>query len=942
MVQALFYRILQMHKTAAAVILAVLAVRLMLKKAPKKWSYALWSVVGFRLVCPVSFQSAFSLFNLQPKSATMVPQPGGPYTMQGPPTVYPTPSVPVMPYSHSAEIPMPTPAPDPMTVFLTIGTAVWILGMIVILIYSIISYVKLKLQMTAAIRLEQDVWLSDRVRSPFILGFIRPRIYLPFGLEPNAQRYVLRHERCHLRHFDHWVKAFAFLLLAVHWFDPLVWLAFYWMVKDMEMRTDEEVLAAETESKQAYSMTLLSFAANRRFPSPNPLAFGESGVKARIRNVLRWKRPKLRITIPALILCVILIAACAADPKDDTPDPTCMVTVNEVSVAAQYYAEGFDYNYDKLMNLTPAEAGVYTLTFDVSWEPDSLTVSEGYYESSGDVAHITHTIKKNPDGRFTLEVPTPDSDMEYAVYLIFAETGVFAIKVYFQPCRYWNIQITPENLTRTGAIIQLQNNTVKDGIPQTGTRFWLERLDGSQWKSVDAEADAAAVWYLPAYDIGSTPLTMECDWSHLYGSLPDGIYRLGKEISDGSETMNCYFMFSFPSHLAEEPSCPVKIGSLDVPVRWFPEGYNFEYEKLTPLFLPYQEAYELVFSPSWSPRILKIGQDFYTRSGSASTVYCESYDLNKGTDRAFTFEVQRMNPHEAEKAVYYIPYEDGKFVFQLEFAAKEADPDPLETAIHKAILEQGRSKNSEPYFSWESHVTLDHAHSDGRADNHSAWSGQDTLYLMVLYQEYEISENGIVPQGGSHMPVRLTFDRYIDGRYELLEYWTPDDGTLYESSIKETFPEFIHADALDTQKYILPQIQSCYAQAIAYAGLDPASILAKLFDQIASTPAWSSNPGDYLNAHPIEVRELTYYGDYALDYIFRAFLNGDQIGLHGHLMRHVMDLLIGAEAIDVTYFTGQDYFDQWRTHVIQLSENHEESWMQEHAPKGMLLLQILQ
>ena len=944
MLEAVFLQVLNMHKTAIVVIAVVLLVRMLLKKAQKKWAYALWSVVGFRLICPVSFEAAFSLFSLRPAAVSTV-QPGGPYTAPGPTAVYPVQQIPPATFDHNinAFISAPTPAADPMEIGLKLASLLWIIGIAVLLVYSIFSYVNLRKQMTTSIHWEDNIWQSDRVRSPFILGFIRPKIYIPFGLQEDALQYVLAHERCHLKHRDHWIKPLAFLLLAVHWFNPLVWLSFHLMSKDMEMRTDEEVLSADGQSRKAYSLTLLSFAANRRFPAPSPLAFGESGVKSRIRNALNWKRPKLWTTVLAVLIVVFVIAACAADPKDDTPDPTCMVTVNEASISAQYYEDGFDYDYDKLMSLTPFGAESYTLTFDVSWETENLTVSEGYYRNNGDVSQVTHTLHRNDDGRFTLRVPAPQGDLECAAYFIFAETGVFVTKLYFQPYRPWNVQLTAENITRTGATIRFQHDTAKDGTPQTGQRFWLERMDGTDWVPVDAEADAEAGWDMIAYDIGSEPVTLDCDWSTLYGPLPDGIYRLGKEVSNGSETMNCYVLFSFPTHLQLEPTCEVSVIGLDEApaVRWFPEGFNFEYDKLTTVTLPYQDTYRLVFHPSWNCEVLKIGQDFYTRNGSAATCYCESYDLTKDADGAFRFEVSRMNPAERERAVYYIPYLDGKFVFQLEFLPDAPEVDPLENAIHEAILEHNQNSRTQQYFACESHVTLGHLTSDGLADNDTDWRGQDILYLMELYQEYEITENGIIHQGGSHMPVKLTFDRYADGTFELVEYWTPDDGTHYESSIQEAFPEFLWEDAMDTQKYILPQIQSCYAQAVTHAGLDTTPILDALFDEIASSPAHSSNPGDYLDAHSLEVRELTYYGDHTLAYIFRKFIAGGQTGLEGELMYHVMKLLIGKEIVLGPIDNGQAQFDLWKNHIQSERNDYGETWLQKNRPKGWLLMQIL-
>ena len=141
-----------------------------------------------------------------------------------------------------------------------------------------------------AIRLRDNIYQSDAIRSPFILGFLRPRIYLPFGLDPEPMEYVLAHEQYHIRRRDDLIKAFAFLLLAVHWFNPLCWLSFRLMERDMEMSCDEKVLSGNANIRKAYSLTLLSFAAGRRFPAASPLAFGETGVKGHVKGVLNYRK----------------------------------------------------------------------------------------------------------------------------------------------------------------------------------------------------------------------------------------------------------------------------------------------------------------------------------------------------------------------------------------------------------------------------------------------------------------------------------------------------------------------------------------------------------------------------------------------------------------------------------------------------------------------------
>ena len=317
----LFAMILNMSAAASLVILAVLLARALLARAPRKFSYLLWAVVGFRLCCPVSFQSVFSLFRLVPVSSAKV----GP---SGTSALYyqaPAPAAPALPpVSDAAALPLPqAPAPIPPAPVVaesaqfpwqTVLMLLWVAGVVGMLLYAAVGELRLRHSLATATRLRGDVFQAEQIRSPFILGLVRPRIYVPYGLDGQTLSYVLAHERFHLRHGDHLVRRFAFLLLALHWFNPLCWLAFYLMGKDMELRCDEGVLKKNTLDPAQYSRVLLSFATNRRFSAAAPLAFGETGVKTRIVNVLRWKKPRRAITVAALLVTALVVAACAANP----------------------------------------------------------------------------------------------------------------------------------------------------------------------------------------------------------------------------------------------------------------------------------------------------------------------------------------------------------------------------------------------------------------------------------------------------------------------------------------------------------------------------------------------------------------------------------------------------------------------------------------------------
>lgn len=347
--EAIFLKVLNMSAAASVVICAVLLVRLLLRRAPKKWSYLLWAVVAFRLACPVSIRAAFSLFALRPVQPAVTPTAADAATALEfiPPDVglMAQPAVDfganAVTEAVNASLPAATPmaSANPMQIWVAAGTFLWCLGVAVMLLYAAVSYVRLRRTVADAVLLHGNVFETDRIRSPFILGFVSPRIYVPTGLDTQAMRYVLEHETYHLRRRDHLVKAFAFALLAVHWFNPLVWLAFCLMGKDLEMSCDEKVLGGAENIRKAYSTTLLDFATNRRFPAPSPLAFGETDVKSRIRNALRWKKPRLWTTLAAAALCVAVLAACTVNPAAKEKTPLAVKTDAEtmtVAVPEQY------------------------------------------------------------------------------------------------------------------------------------------------------------------------------------------------------------------------------------------------------------------------------------------------------------------------------------------------------------------------------------------------------------------------------------------------------------------------------------------------------------------------------------------------------------------------------------------------------------------------------
>ena len=332
----LFLKVLDMSITASWVILAVMAVRLLLRKAPKKYSYALWVAALFRLLCPVSLQSVVSAFNFKPfrqaaqstGELQFVPRDVViPSVNTEIPAVTTTPPVAdavidaTMPIVDNPPLAAVTPeiSVNPMQILLFVGMIIWLIGMAVMVTVSVVNYFRLKKGLRFATRMEGNVWQCETVRSPFLVGLIKPKIYLPYGLDEQTEGYILAHEQYHLKRFDHIAKLLGYAALTIHWFNPLCHLAFRLMNSDMEMSCDEYVLDQNNIPTTQYSYSLLTIATNRRFPAATPLAFAESGVKERMINVLKWKKPKKWVSVVAVLVCVILLISCTTNPKVTIP-----------------------------------------------------------------------------------------------------------------------------------------------------------------------------------------------------------------------------------------------------------------------------------------------------------------------------------------------------------------------------------------------------------------------------------------------------------------------------------------------------------------------------------------------------------------------------------------------------------------------------------------------
>ena len=873
----LFLTILDMSITASYVILAILVVRLLLKKAPKKYSYALWAVAGFRLVCPVSFQSVLSLFNLSLPQAATARQEVFEQTkdlLQWHETVIgrtPLDQVifyPIYGDSSAQEIlNLPHDAPQVLTT-MQVATIVWLAGIAILILISIINSLRLRHRLRFATRMEKNIWQCETVRSPFILGILFPKIYLPYGLDDETKAYILAHEKHHLKRLDHVVKLLSFAILTVHWFNPLCYLAFYLMNRDMEMSCDEYVLSRMDVNPTDYSRTLLSIASNKRFPTPTPLAFGETGVAQRIKNILSWKKPALWVTIVALVLTIALLICCAADPA---PAAT---------------SELFGKSY---------------VTVETIREPELYSGSTYGKSFYFDIAK---------DGTFTWVQGDTSADF-------------YKLK---------EIQLTEENLDiylpGTGSELR-KNNKAAWGWQEAGSLCYiLQQRNGTIYLvGGNIESRSPALSWIFAFRLQTkeeAPVIHTAPPPSNFLKTPFGMAYTGTP---------CYvspLISTLPTDqgwsLGEDKSLS----------RW-DEDWT-ELGQLEPIILT-EDNFDIYFPPqdvSFNPMEIRRNnkQAWALNIDHSDSGFREAYFFMVQSSGAFYLVGGPYQPGK-ESSSLFVGYQLYTNYPPLDGPAPTDPPEstaPPETEmfnrgenertlITQALLASRNETLKDGEYGTVSYAVDQQAIACGSSDDPDVPAGYSDYDLLVMYQRFIPENGGLKVTKTEVYPAYVTVDNYIDGTYGIRSV------TMVE---KETHPG----------NYFLPLTQSCYANAVAHFDLDTEPIIEDLLNQICSSPAQYSYPGPYIDAHREEYDTLLYYGQHTLAYSFRKFSTQDAAGLSGHIMALACQEIshLTEEAFVFDFINGQDWYNQFKAKALSL---RSEGADMDLYPVSKLLLSLL-
>ena len=351
----IFLKLLNLSISASWLVLVVLALRLVLKRAPKWVDVLLWGMVALRLMLPFSIESALSLI---PSAETVSPE-----VVRFDPAPTITSGVEfidnaVNPSLSESFAAAPTASVNPLYVWTYLAGWVWLIGLAAMLLYALVSYLRLRRRVSASIPLWENIYVCDEVPSPFILGIAKPRIYLPSALDEAQRGSVLSHERAHLARHDHWWKPLGFALLAVYWFNPLLWLAYTLLCRDIELACDERVLRGmDAGQVKDYSSALLACSVPRRMIAACPLAFGEVGVGARVKNALRYKKPAFWVVAVSVVVCTVVAVCFLTNPERATMKWAKSLRVEDVArIELHVMPQAIDKQYKDLDTEEIAEA----------------------------------------------------------------------------------------------------------------------------------------------------------------------------------------------------------------------------------------------------------------------------------------------------------------------------------------------------------------------------------------------------------------------------------------------------------------------------------------------------------------------------------------------------------------------------------------------------------
>lgn len=888
--------------TSSVLILVLTGLRFLFRgKISRRLQYALWGLVLLRLLLPISLpQASFSVMSGAEALGHRIELQSS-VPVQQAPSVDPAGTLPPSVFDDSMTG-TSSLSPAPIALEATQGGGphlslsqvlriVWLLGSAAVLAWFTAANLRFSCRLRKA-RIPfpvegapLPVYVTSAAVSPCLFGLFHPAVYLTpkAAGHPECLRHVVTHELCHYRHGDHIWSLLRGLCLSIYWFNPLVWLAASLSRTDAELACDEAAIRVlGDENRLCYGKTLVDMIAVRHTPSgilcaATTMTSGKRGIKERLNMII--KNPKALLSaVVAVILLAALLVGCTFTSAGSRGN-------GETSDPGNF--------------LTPSEVQ----------DP----ASETNFSGDGDVYRQHFRIDDSVQGVVLYVEAWKNGD----------PAGIYGVTIADLKPGEGNLDIW-------------RNVTGADNWETA--EFQFAPGDGSvSAYSIDLPRDLdinamGTSWLGSSSSETEFAITPDTPIILLYSPFQ-------VEGRRGLSVYDCTYLMEDPARLSEyEYALVVKaVFTSGDPRAYLPEPEALAQYQVTLI----RDGVETPVSGYAASLPQDIIMDAMVKSAA--------WPGNDVDALNYAFRIRQTLPANSETHDYYAyRLDDGTAVLQgggyytildptlMEQLDLAAGLTPggiysLDRAVSAAILSEHANDFLENgQFAAESHVTL------GTVTNSD---DTETAYVMGLYLVFSCRDGALVQDGvGGQFPMAFTFSQDENGAYQLEEAWQPQGGANYGPSIREKFPAELADQAMDPQANTFAQTQACYAKAVAYFGMDPAPVIQAAFARIEANAADPSDPDTYaVEDH----RLLLYYGDYTLEYIFREFLAGEQTGAHSKAMGAVMRELLGGENIGVAASDAQDYFNQWKNHVLRLYSQNPLSYFQEYAPKSYLLLKCM-
>lgn len=583
--EQIFIKVLNLAVSSSLLILAVILIRILFQKAPKWCLCLLWGIVAIALIVPFRLQTRFSLI---PNYSELFSEQNGLIFHSENTTDVLEKNDAQVPLNSNTEVisngnskfaPVPDPiketsaksetniesdfgneevffAPEPLR-WTQIAGVVWVFGIAVMVLYGLFSYLFLIKKVSTAVREEKNVYLSDSIKTSFILGIVNPRIYLPFGIESEDKKYILAHEKTHQKRLDYLSKLLAFAVLTIYWFHPLVWVSFVLFNRDIELACDEKVIRQfDLEQRKKYSQTLLKYSMQNNGVLFSPPAFGKEGVKMRIHHVIQYKQPKFWSVFLLIVVCIPL-TACLMTSKDETEQSSevvveekTMVSTADIGIPSLYVVnrDGDDISVFKsqsvpsekpseLIEELPVVENYRTdvaLPLKFEQEPSKVDVkcwpekrAESWDEDFKRLQYSVHYGK-------VVYVPYSRSDCKW-IYQITAEYPQGECQYYFKVDAHgekpeynaFSSVILCSDIEPTGCKVEFRPSGNLEGIEYHSETwgYFLQKTDDMQWNLNNTVGFVKEV--IPVEEG-----MVKINWEDTYGKLPAGLYRLNVYTTD--------------------------------------------------------------------------------------------------------------------------------------------------------------------------------------------------------------------------------------------------------------------------------------------------------------------------------------------------------------------------------------------------------------------------